>query len=131
MTSLSAFGAVLLVIAGIMLDSHRRTWHIERQNDDTDEKHRRASRARYSRRMLTSGLIALMGALLLVHTLIPERPLPYLLYLFSLVLLCGAIILLGFIEWFAISVSMREAREQSKESRKQLESEIRKLRKRD
>jgi hypothetical protein len=130
MNLFSYLGFALLVVTGVMLDAHRRTWRGEMGRDDSDQRERRVARAQYLRRMQASGTLALLGGLLMVNPLIPLTPLAYVLYTLALVLCCGWILMLGVVDAFATWVKAHKAREQHISAREQLEAELRAARER-
>lgn len=117
-------GCVLLVLAGLMLDAHRRTWLAASQQISAPARQLRADRAQYLRRMQASGSLAAVGALLIIQPMIPPVPLAVIAYTLALVLGCGYILLLGTVDWFATWLRVRKSREQKVGLRTQLEAEI-------
>lgn len=125
MNLLSYLGLALLVVAGVMLDAHLRTWRGEQALDEPNPRTRRVARAQYLRRMQASGTIALLGALLMINSLIPLTPIAYILYTLALVLCCGYILMLGVVDGFATWLKHHKAREQGMRAREKLEAELR------
>ena len=121
---------VLLVLSGILLDSHRRSWNAVKLNDELDELQVRAARAQYLRRMQASGVMGVIGVLLMLRPLIPERPLWFLLYLLTLVLLCGWMLMLALVDAFAASLRLRQTRQKIDAGREDLEAQVRAARER-
>ncbi len=130
MSILTYVGFALLVVAGIMLDAHRRTWREEDADGEATHRDRRASRAKYLRRMQATGTIGLLGMLLMVHTLIPGTPLVYAVYMLVLVVLCGWLVMLGVVDAFASWLKGHRERERALDSRQKLEAEIKAARER-
>ncbi len=59
-----AVGAALVVAGLCMMAAHARAWQRQQADQRLDELDRRHYRARYRRRLQTSGMIALLGVLL-------------------------------------------------------------------
>ncbi|NOX55863.1 MAG: hypothetical protein GXP27_15755 [Planctomycetes bacterium] len=57
-------GAALIVTGLVMITAHVRAWKRQRQDPALDDFDREHYRARYRRRLQTSGLIALLGLLI-------------------------------------------------------------------
>jgi hypothetical protein len=115
----------LLVLSGLLLDAHRRTWLAVEQELSLTERQRRSARAIYLRRMQASGTMGLIGALLMIRPIVPEKLHWFLVYLLVIVLLCGWMLILAVIDAFAASLRARESRHQTESSREKLEEEIR------
>ena len=131
MNLLSYLGLALLVVAGVMLDAHLRTWRGEQTLDEPNPRARRAARAQYLRRMQASGTIALLGGLLMINPLVPLSPIPYILYTLALVLCCGWILMLGVVDGFATWLKYHKIREGQLGAREKLEAELRAARERE
>lgn len=113
-----------------MLDAHRRAWFRADVDPSLDQRQTRSARAQYERRMWASGIIGMLGLLLMVRPLVPRDPLWFTLYLLMLVLLCGILILLALIDGFAASLRIRRARQQTESTRQKLERELQSARNR-
>jgi hypothetical protein len=130
MNFLPYVGFALLVVAGIMLDAHRRTWREEDANGEATHRDRRASRAKYLRRMQASGTIGVLGILLMVQSFVPRSPLAFAIYMLVLVVLCGWLVMLGVVDAFASWLKGHRERERALDSRQKLEAEIKAARER-
>lgn len=130
MNLLPYIGFALLVVAGIMLDAHRRTWREENGDGEATHRDRRVSRAKYLRRMQATGTIGLLGMLLMVQSLIPSTPLAYAIYTLVLVVLCGWVAMLAVVDAFASWLKGHRERERALDSRQKLEAEIKAARER-
>jgi hypothetical protein len=130
MNLLPYIGFALLVVAGIMLDAHRRTWREEDADGEATHRDRRSSRAKYLRRMQATGTIGLLGMLLMVQSLIPRTPLAYAIYMLLLVVLSGWLVMLGVVDAFASWLKGHRERERELDSRQKLEAEIKAARER-
>lgn len=98
---------VLLGLAGLLIDSHRRSWHAARQSADLSERDRRYFRSQYRRRMQASGIIGVLGAAIGLGPLVPRRPGPMAFYLAMLVTACGCIMVLAFLDAWATRQNYR------------------------
>lgn len=114
----------LLALSGLMIDAHRRTWRAAEVDPRLDERQRRAERAQYRRRLRASGTIGVVGALLMIHPIIPRKPLWFTLYLLLLVSLCAVMLLLAVVDGFAASLRVRQARRQKESLQAKLEKEL-------
>jgi hypothetical protein len=121
---LSFIALALLVLSGLLIDAHRRTWRESLENCQLDDRQRRAHRAQYLRRIRASGTIGLVGALLIVRPLVPREPLWFTLYLLLLVLLCAVLFLLALVDGFAASLRVRQSRRQTESLQAKLEKEL-------
>jgi len=125
---LAALG--LLVVSGLMLDSHRRTWAEAGADTELDDRQRRAARAQFLRRMQASGLVGVVGALLLLHPIVPEKPLWYVAYASLLSIITAIIFVYGSIDAFANTLRVRKARQHRDDMQTKLEAELRAARER-
>lgn len=125
MTVLSITGLLLLGLSGLLIDAHRRTWRAVQAGDKLEERDLRAARAQYLRRLRASGTIGVLGALLIVHPLVPQKPLWFTLYVLLLVLLCGWMFLLALVDGFAASLRVRRARRERESLEAKLNRELR------
>lgn len=130
MNLLSYIGFALLLVSGLMLDAHRRTWRGELTRDDSTQRERRAARAQYLRRMQASGVLALLGGLLMVNNLIPLTPLAFGIYTLGLVVCCGWILMLGVVDAFATWIKTHKLRQRQQGASEKLEAELRAARER-
>lgn len=115
----------LLALSGMLLDAHRRTWRAAESDSALDDRQRRAARAQYLRRMRASGMIGLVGGLLIVRPLVPREPLWFTMYLLLLVLLCAMMFLLALVDGFAATLRMRRTRQEAESLESKLEAELR------
>ena len=124
MNILTYTGFALLVVAGILLDAHRRTWRQEDADGEATFRDRRASRAQYLRRMQASGTIGVLGVLLMIQPLVPRTPLAYVLYMLALVVLSGWAVMLAIVDAFASWLKGHKHRERQLDARQKLEAEL-------
>jgi hypothetical protein len=91
-----AFGATLLILGvGLML-SHAASWRRQKLDPSLDETTREHYHARFRRRMLTSGIIAVLGCLIPLEGFIPaHRPVLFTIYCGMLLIFALWIFLLG------------------------------------
>jgi small-conductance mechanosensitive channel len=99
MTYLVAF--VLMGLSGALLDAHRRSWRLVKNNATIPDRDMRFARSQYRRRMQASGTIGVLGAAIAVFPLVPHRPLPITMYLLAIALACFAILLLAAADFWA------------------------------
>ncbi|QDT67314.1 hypothetical protein MalM25_02110 [Planctomycetes bacterium MalM25] len=85
MIATSLLSLVLLALAGVLFDAHRRDWRRADQPDEDPAAHRFA-RSRFHRRRLATGVIAVLGVLVAIWPIVPREPTSVLVYL---VALCG------------------------------------------
>jgi hypothetical protein len=119
MLATSLLSLVLLALAGVLLDSHRREWavaRVEKEGDDYRFAHRRLVR-----RSSTTAAIAVVGVLVALWPLVPREPFWVAGYLAALVSLTGIIFLLG------VSDAWASGRYYQTEGRRRLADEARSL----
>ncbi|QDU58466.1 hypothetical protein [Aeoliella mucimassa] len=126
---LPVFALLLLVISGLMLDQHRRTWLEAKHSDSIDNRDQRAARAQYLRRMRASGAIGVIALLLIVKPIVPREPLLFTLYVLVLVVLCGWIFMLALVDSFATQLRLRRSRRETASLEAKLEAELQEFRK--
>jgi hypothetical protein len=106
---------VALVVLGIMfLRRHRRTWSARRDDAALPDDERRYYGRQYRRRLVTSGLIVLLGVLIPIgDMLLDHRPAPpavaLTLFWIGILLLVLLVLLLGFVDLFATAMHARDA----------------------
>jgi hypothetical protein len=93
MLATSLLSLVLLALAGVLLDSHRREWAVARVEKEGGDY--TFARRRVVRRSLTTAAIAVVGVLVALWPLVPREPLWVASYMAGLVSLAGIIFLLG------------------------------------
>ncbi len=128
-------GLALLVTAGLMLDSHRRTWAERRAQlgEDRDKQAQldwRNGSAEYRRRMQASGTVAVLGLLFGARDFIPALPLAMAIYLLLLVAGCLWVLVLAMLDAWAGMVRMSQATSGQEAARARLEHELTKARER-
>ena len=126
-------GLVLLVTAGLMLDSHRRKWltinrELPEPRDKQQQRVWRIGRAEYLRRMQASGTIGFLGLLLGARTLVPEQPLVFAVYVCVLLLGCLWVIVLGTIDAWANMLRVAKTSGERDAARLRLEDELKRAR---
>lgn len=124
MTLLIYIGFALIVVAGLMLDAHRRTWREEDGESQATHRDRRSARAKYLRRMQATGTIGVLGILLMIQPWIPSTPLAYAIYMLILVILSGWIVMLGVVDAFASWLKTHRQQEELLDARQRLEAEL-------
>jgi hypothetical protein len=93
MLATSLLSLVLLALAGVLLDSHRREWAAAKADKQGDAY--RFARRRLVRRSLTTVAIAVVGVLVALWPVTPREPFWAAAYLAALAALAGVIFLLG------------------------------------
>lgn len=126
-------GLVLLVIAGLMLDSHRRRWlaiqnQLPENRDKNQQRAWRNARAEYNRRMQASGMVGVLGLLIGARPLVPESPLAFALYLCALLIGCLWVLMLGIIDAWANMLGVSRTTGDREAARLRLEAEIKRAR---
>lgn len=101
MFTVYAISLVLIGLSGLMLDMHRRNWRAAQRDPSLDERNVRFARSQYRRRTQASAIIGVLGAAIGLGPVIPLRPWPMVLYVFSLAGACGCIMLLAAIDAWA------------------------------
>jgi hypothetical protein len=119
MLATSLLSLVLLALAGVLLDSHRREWAVARVEKEGDDY--RFARRRLVRRSSTTAAIAVVGVLVVLWPLVPREPFWVAGYLAGLVSLTGIIFLLG------VSDAWASGRYYQTEGRRRLADEARAL----
>lgn len=92
MVATSLLSLVLLALAGVLLDSHRRDWAAARSGDGDGY---RFARRRLVRRSTATAAIAVVGVLVALWPVVPRVPLWVVVYMAALVSLAGLIFVLG------------------------------------
>lgn len=108
MTAAFCVSAVLLGLAGLLIDQHRRAY--PRAAAGGDARSRRFAASQYRRRMVGSSTIGVVGALFGVQRLVPETPLWMAVYLAALLGGCMVILLCGLADALAGAKFYRRAR---------------------
>jgi hypothetical protein len=98
MVATSLLSLLLLALAGVLLDSHRREWAAARGRQQDSEKgvgDYRFARRRVVRRSTATMAIAVVGVVIGLWPVTPREPLWVAAYLAALMTLCVMIFLLG------------------------------------
>lgn len=122
-------GFALLLVAGLMLDAHRRKWQrIQLELPEERDRHQqriwRVARAEYRRRMQASGTIAALGLILGVRIFVPEQPIAIAVYLFALLVGCLWVMTLGVVDAWASLLKMIQSTGDIETARLRLEEEL-------
>ena len=121
MVATSLISLVLLALAGVLLDSHRREWAAARATggatggaaggaepqDPEPARDYRFARRRVVRRTAATAAIAVVGVLIGLWPVTPREPVWVAVYLAALMTLCVAIFLLGIGDAWASSLHYR------------------------
>jgi hypothetical protein len=94
MVMVFAISLLLMVLSGLMLDMHRRSWRVAQADPRLSEGDLRFARSQYRRRTQASGIIG-------VGPLVPPEPWPMMLYVASLAGACLCIVLLAALDAWA------------------------------
>jgi hypothetical protein len=131
----SVLSGVVLVILGLaFLRRHRRTWRA-RQVDPALEDHQRRYYVRqYRRRLVTSGLIVLIGILIPIGDMLLERrpappAVPLTLFWIGVLLIVLLVLLLGLLDLFATGLHARDEISRFYSEKAALERQAEELRK--
>jgi hypothetical protein len=100
----------LLGLSGLLIDSHRRTWHQARDSAELSDRDRRFAQSMFRRRMLASGMIGGIGAAIGVGPIVPREPLAMACYLATLLAACSWIMLLAMLDLWATRRHYRQVR---------------------
>jgi hypothetical protein len=114
----------LLAISGLLIDSHRRTWHHARDSAELSDRDRRFAQSMYRRRMLASGMIGGIGAGIGVGPIVPREPLAMAFYLATLLAACAWIMLLAMLDTWATRRHYRRVRREQLSKQLQLTVEM-------
>jgi hypothetical protein len=125
-------GLGLCLFGCLLIRSHRNTWKSQQDELELDDFDRRHFHRRYRRRMQASGLIVLIGALLIVGLLVitKEQKLLFGVFWLGVLLLTFWLILLAVGDALSIAAYSRSAQARLNEQRKILETELERLRSR-
>jgi hypothetical protein len=96
-----ALSLLLMGLAGVLLDMHRRSWRAMEQNAAISPRDRRFARSQYRRRRQASAIIGVLGAAIGIWPVVPMRPWPIVVYVAALGGSCIAIMLLAAIDAWA------------------------------
>jgi len=105
-----AFSLFLLVLSAALLVAHRRSWLAARGLAPGQGLEQRHALSQYRRRTQASGMIALLGIGIGLGPLVPNRPLPYTLYLGVLLGACLGLVLLAVLDAWATRQHYRRLR---------------------
>jgi len=121
--SLCAFGLLLI-------RSHRRSWKSQQEELELDEADREHFRKRFYRRMQASGMMVLIGVLMIVGLLFitKEHKLLFGFYWMGVLVLTFWLIVLALGDAVSIAIYSRSAQSRLNEQRRILEAELERLR---
>jgi len=93
----------LLGIAGLLIDSHSRTWRDARDSATLPDRDKNFARSMYRRRMQASSMIGVMGAAIGIWPIVEAEGRPWALALYTAILLaaCAWILLLAILDVWA------------------------------
>ncbi len=113
MVATSLFSLVLLLLAGVLADAHRRDWRQARDAADSPSGALRFARRRFARRTVATTTIGLVGVAIAVWPLTPREPFWVVVYAATLTSMALLILTLGVLDAVASGQHQRdEARRQ-------------------
>jgi hypothetical protein len=115
----------LLALSGVLLDMHRHSWNVAKQNGSLSDSDLRFARAQYRRRTQASGIIGAIGVAIALWPLVPPQPWPYLVYTASLAGACLCIMLLAAIDAWATRQNFARLRSEQLAAQVKLVQELR------
>jgi hypothetical protein len=120
-----AISLLLIVLSGLLLDSHRRSWLSAQADQKLSERDLRFARAQYLRRRQASGIIGLLGVAVGVGPLVPQQPWPMVLYLLAMGLACVSMLALAALDVFATRHNLARLRSEQLAAQIKLVRELR------
>lgn len=87
MLAVAIISLTMLGLSGLLIDSHRRTWHEARDSTSLSQADKQFARAMFARRMQASALVGLMGAAIGVWPLFDNQARPWALLFYTAILL--------------------------------------------
>ena len=130
-------GTILVIMGGLMIRSHLRTWWRHRDNSSLGEREMQYCFAQYRRRLQTSAIIVLLGVLLFVGDVALSRVLPeeYFVEVFGIywiVVLCLTlwIVVLALGDITAIRIHSKTVLNRHLRKQRELEEQLSELKKR-
>lgn len=120
-----AISLALMVLCGLLLDSHRRAWRYAQESSDLAAREKRYALSQYRRRMQASGTIGVVGAAIAVGPLVPHRPGPMTLYLAALLAACAWIMLMALLDFWATRQHYNRIRSEQLTAQVRLAMELR------
>lgn len=122
MIATSLLSLLLLALAGVLLDTHRKEWRAASEEaTDADDSSVRFARRRRTRRTAATGLIAIAGALVGLWPIVPREPAWVLGYTAALASVALAVFVLALLDAAASSRHYRDA------SRRALQAQLEEL----
>lgn len=136
-TSIAApvLGVVLVLLGVVFLRRHRRTWYSLKNDPAIEYEERTFLYRQFRRRMLTSGLLILLGILIPIGTFLVDHKqarqaaLPITLYWIGVLLLVLWVLLLGMVDLFATGIHAKDAMSRVRAERAALERQVEEIRK--
>ncbi len=87
MVAVAIISLTMLGLSGLLIDSHRRTWHEARDSAALSQADKKFARSMYFRRMQASGLVGLMGAAIGIWPIFDNQARPWALLFYTAILL--------------------------------------------
>ena len=128
-----AFGLLLALLGLVFLRRHRHTWRARAVDPAISHEERSYFARQHRRRMLTSGLIVVLGVLIPIGDLLFERKpafpaLSLTLFWIGVLLLVLWVLLLGFLDLFATGLHAKDAMSQVNAEKAALERQLEEIR---
>lgn len=123
-------GLVVALLGVGLVISHIRLWRRQRSVPDVDKSELRSQRWQYRRRLMTSGSMAFVGAMIVIGQFIDRKAHPYL-YVFIwmvIIVIALAMMVLAAIDFVVVRRRLQTKLVVLEAKRKQLEKEARLLR---
>ncbi|HSG70224.1 MAG TPA: hypothetical protein VLA12_07405 [Planctomycetaceae bacterium] len=123
-------GLCLCAFGMLLIRSHRKNWQVHQEELELDEADREHFRKRYRRRMQASGIIVLIGVLMIVGLLFitKDHKLLFGFYWMFVLVLTFWLIALALGDAISIATYSRSAQSRLNEQRRILEAEFERLR---
>lgn len=92
---------ILLGIAGLLIDAHRRKWRAVSSDPNISESNLRYARSEYRRRMKASSGIGVVGCLIAISPIVPRHPIWMTIYVAILLFTTITILLFAVVDIWA------------------------------
>lgn len=112
MLAVAIISLTLLALAGLLIDSHRRTWREARDSSVLSAADKEFARAMYVRRMQASSMVGVMGAAIGIWPIIDDRARLWTLMPYTAILLtaCAWSMILAMLDFVAMRKHYRRKR---------------------
>ena len=127
MPETALFSALLVALSIVLVVVHLRAWRKRDHGGLTDEDYR-FFRGQYYRRLVTSGLIGVIGLTMLGHLALRDLRAISILWL-GVLLLVGSVLVLALVDWAASRGFVKRHMAEHAKVREQLLADVQRLRK--